>query len=108
MSAQTETLQDSQRRIYGDFSGILSETDERKFFIQEYIPEMITVEKDWILEDIKNIIQIGLEHTQECLFVHDQQRGRTIRRNKEWAETLENDIRAMKLALVRIGRYNNN
>ena len=100
-----ESLQDSQKRVYGDFSGIHPNADISKFFSQEYIPEMIVVEANWLFEDIKRVVEAGLEHAQECLAVHDQQLGRTIRKNKEWAESLEKDIRDMELALARIRKY---
>lgn len=55
-------------------------------------------------------LEAGIEHTTENLCNHDASLGRTTRKNKEWAETIEKDIRDMedclaqlKLLSVRLG-----
>lgn len=63
-----------------------------------YEPEMRTVQKDLIYASIRDV-EAGLEHARECLAVHDANLGRDIRKNKEWAETIENDIRHMEKTL---------
>jgi len=57
---------------------------------QGYIPEMITVEKDTIYAAIQSISNC-LEHTKECLIIHDRDLGRSTRKNSEWAKVLEQD-----------------
>lgn len=74
---------------------------------QEYQPEMITVEKFFLLHDLKFSIEAGLEYAQECLTRHDQELGRTTKKNKSWAETIEKDVAQMKQALERIKKYEN-
>lgn len=45
---------------------------------------------------ILNSLQFGLELTQEALIEHDNYLGRTIMKNKMWAEELEEEIKKFK------------
>jgi|JI7StandDraft_1071085.scaffolds.fasta_scaffold307018_2 hypothetical protein len=47
----------------------------------------------------KALLEVGLENTQCALIEHDANLGRTTRKNREWAETLEEDIKKMRLAI---------
>lgn len=71
----------------------------------EYFPEMMTLERDFVLYDLRESIKAGLEYAQECLSRHDQELGRTSRKNESWAKTIERDIARMKHALERIKKY---
>ena len=79
--------------------------DPSNLMFQEYIPEMIAVEKSFLLHDLKFAIEAGLEYAQESLYLHDQSLGRTTKKNKSWAETMERDINYMKVMLERIKKY---
>lgn len=74
-------------------------------FAKEYIPEKTVFERDFVLCDLKLAIEAGLEYTQECLARHDQELGRTTRKNESWAKIMEADIEKMKQALARIKKY---
>ncbi len=67
--------------------------------ITEYEPERWTVKKDAIYAAIE-AVQSGLEHTRSALCDHDAQLGRTIAKNKWWAETMERDIAQMEKTLA--------
>lgn len=75
-----------------------------KPYIQEYIPEIWQVEKDLIYA-LKLAAKNGLEYAEECLTEHDARLGRTIRRNREWAENIESDIKQMKQTLETLAKY---
>ena len=69
-------------------------------------PELWRVDKMLIRNTI-DALQIGIEHTRNNLTEHDSNLGRTTRKNKSWAETLESDIRSIedcinKLKLVEV------
>lgn len=70
----------------------------------EYIPEMWTIEKD-LVRGLAFSVEAGLEYAQECLIRHDQELGRTTKKNKSWAEIIERDINYMKAMLERVGKY---
>ena len=59
------------------------------------------------LVEWKELLEIGLENTQSALIEHDAVLGRTTRKNREWAETLESDIERMKVAVQRIHALTN-
>lgn len=59
---------------------------------------MRTLKKDAIYAAIV-ALEAGLEYAQECLIEHDTKLGRTIRRNKEWAENIEIDIEKIKKSI---------
>lgn len=63
-----------------------------------YMPEMWQVKKDSIYF-ARSALKLGIEYAESCLAEHDQNLGRTIRKNKIWAETMEQDILQMKKAL---------
>jgi len=67
-----------------------------------YIPEVWRVKKDVIYAAIP-AVESGLEYARECLAAHDSALGRTTRKNRTWAETMERDIRHMvrTLAMLR-------
>jgi len=71
-----------------------------------YEPETWTVRKDYIYAAITSI-QDGICYAEECLQEHDERLGRTIRKNKLWAETVEKDIAQMKLTLEWLRRLPN-
>lgn len=50
----------------------------------------------------KELLEIGLENTQGALIEHNTSLGRTTRKNREWAETLESDIEKMKTAIQQL------
>lgn len=60
-------------------------------FMTEYQPETIAIPISE-LENIIDALEAGLEHTQTVLSEHDASLGRTTRKNKRWAESLEKDI----------------
>lgn len=68
------------------------------FGSSEYIPEKVTLLKDSIYAAI-SALEAGLEYAQECLLEHDRRLGRTIRRNREWAENIEIDIKKIKKSI---------
>lgn len=61
----------------------------------EYQPETIAI-PILELQNIVDALEAGLEHTQTVLAEHDASLGRTTRKNKSWAETLEKDIEFLK------------
>lgn len=65
---------------------------------QTYQPEIWKVKKDTIYAAI-GAVEDGLEFAKSCLEEHDLNLGRTTKKNKCWAETIENSIRDMKIAL---------
>jgi len=76
-----------------------------KLLGQSYEPEMWTVRKDYIYAAIA-AIKNGIEYAQMCLAEHDSALGRTTIKNRNWAETMEKDIRQMKQALDSFQRPN--
>jgi len=70
-----------------------------------YEPEMLTVRKDYIYAAI-HAIKNGIEYAQMCLNEHDTALGRTTLKNRNWAETMERDIRQMKQSLDYFQRPN--
>ncbi len=69
-------------------------------------PEKWQVDKNTLRSTI-DALRSGLEHTNAALIEHDANLGRTTRKNKSWAETLESDIRLIedcikKLKLVEV------
>ena len=67
-------------------------------FLQTYQPEIWSVEKDTIYALVL-ATENAIEYAQECLAKHDQELGRTTKKNKTWAETIERDIERAKIAL---------
>lgn len=71
-------------------------------------PTMVTFKQEDFSSDIsefKSAIENGLEYAQECLAEHDVRLGRTIKRNKEYAQIMEKDISQMRNALERLEKY---
>jgi len=66
--------------------------------MQDYQPEIWSVKKDVIYASIP-AVEAGLEYARELLSAHDSALGRTTRKNKCWAETIEQDIRHMERTL---------
>jgi hypothetical protein len=66
-----------------------------------YTPHNWQIEKDTVYAAITAITS-GIEYAQECLAQHDTALGRTTRKNKTWAETIEKDIRQMTRALEQL------
>jgi hypothetical protein len=60
---------------------------------------MWTAPKDYFYAAIK-AVDDGLSYANECLAQHDLSLGRTTRKNKTWAETMEADIRHMTQTLA--------
>lgn len=65
---------------------------------ENYIPEVWRVRKDTIYA-ATSAVESGLEYARECLATHDAALGRTTRKNKAWAETMEKDIRHLTAPL---------
>jgi hypothetical protein len=72
----------------------------------EYQPEIWKVEKDTIYAAI-SAVEAGLEYAKECLAVHDTSLGRTTLKNKNWAETIEKDIRELTKTLAMLKNERN-
>ena len=66
--------------------------------IQQYIPEEITILKDYVYFAI-DALKVGIENTEELLSDHEERYGRTTRKNRLTAERLEKEISDMKSAL---------
>ena len=81
-----------------DFRKLVDVTQEPKELISTYLPEMWNVKKDTIYAAIA-ALESGLEYAMECLATHDADLGRTTRKNKTWAVTMEYDIRHMRQTL---------
>ena len=67
-------------------------------FLQTFQAEKWVVEKDTIYALVL-AAENAIEYARECLTKHDQELGRTTKKNKNWAETIEKDIRQAELAL---------
>lgn len=66
--------------------------------IQEMKPELWHIDKFAVLNTI-DALQSGLEYARECLSTHDSIIGRTTKKNKSWAETIEKDIRLIEKSI---------
>ena len=64
-------------------------------FVAELRKEFCSVDKE-IIRRAWSGICFAIETTKSCLVDHDVSLGRTTRKNKQWAETLEGDIRALE------------
>lgn len=64
-------------------------------------PTLVSINEE-ILRSALTAISSGIENTRQCLAEHDSTLGRTIKKNKLWAETLERDIEQMEAAAKRI------
>lgn len=73
--------------------------DDSGCFPKTYQPEILAVPRPEI-EMIIYSLEIGLENTQAVLIEHDASLGRTTKKNKSWAETLEGDIEFIKSSLT--------
>jgi len=73
--------------------------------IQEYQPEIWSIKKDLIYKIIP-CLEAGIENTQSALDEHDIAYGRTITKNKMWAETLEQEIKDMKDCIKQLKEMN--
>lgn len=71
---------------------------------QNYIPELWTVQKDDIYSSIK-CLDAGIDYARNALAEHDSNLGRTTRKNRQWAETMEGDIREMERLIDRLRKY---
>jgi len=69
--------------------------------MQTYQPEMWSVQKDVIYAAIVDIAD-GIEFADELLCTHDRDLGRSTKKNREWAETLEQSIAHMKRTLEQL------
>jgi hypothetical protein len=67
-------------------------------FLQTYQPEQWVVEKDTIYALVL-AAENAIEYARECLAKHDQELGRTTKKNNTWAKTIERDIEQAELAL---------
>lgn len=68
-------------------------------FPKTYQPEILAIPKPEV-ENIIYSLELGLENTQTVLAEHDASLGRTTKKNKSWAETLEGDIEFIKSSLA--------
>ena len=64
----------------------------------EYQPEMRAVEKTVIYNAIE-ALKAGLEYAEEALILHDQQLGRTTRKNTELAKIIEREVAMIKKSI---------
>lgn len=64
----------------------------------QFQPEKWAVDKNTLRNTI-DALQTGLDHTRSTLTEHDSSLGRTTRKNKSWAETIESDIRAIEKSI---------
>lgn len=71
---------------------------------QYYQPEIWEVRKDDIYSSIY-ALSAAIEYSKELLSKHDIELGRTIHKNKIWAETLEKDIYLMEKSLKNLKQY---
>ena len=67
--------------------------------MDDYIPEMWSVQKDVIYAAIK-AVEDGLEYARDCLTSHDIALGRTTKKNRTYAEIMEEEIQHMELTLA--------
>lgn len=72
----------------------------------EYQPEIWSVDKSDIYSSIY-CVSAGLDYTRELLSQHEDNLGRSTRKNRMWAEQMENDIRAMETLLIKLRAYPN-
>lgn len=70
-------------------------TDALPMFTEVVQPTFVSVDQE-ILRAAVIAIANGIETTVSMLTDHDASLGRTTRKNRQWAETLEDDIRAMR------------
>lgn len=66
---------------------------------QNYQPKTISIPKLEV-ENIIDALKAGLEHTESVLIEHDNNLGRTTRKNELWAKQLEKDIEFIKSSLT--------
>lgn len=64
----------------------------------EFKPEYWTVDKV-IIRNALDCLETGLEYARQCLSEHDVSLGRTNKKNKSWAETIESDIRLIEKSI---------
>lgn len=69
---------------------------------EKYRPTYWSVDKSIICSAIA-VIKSGLDYAESALVEHDSALGRTTRKNRTWAETIEGDIREMKKVLTQLG-----
>lgn len=69
--------------------------------IQEMKPDLWKIDK-FIVYNLIDSLEAGLENTQDLLIEHDSNLGRTTTKNKSWAETLEKQIRGMEDCLKKL------
>lgn len=70
----------------------------RTIVMEAYGPVICTVARNEIREAI-SVMEAGLDYTRECLSTHESTLGRTITKNKLWAEHMEADIVRMEKML---------
>jgi len=61
-------------------------------------PFMVAVDYD-TLKDAMDCLSTGVEYAKEVLVEHDASLGRSIRKNRIWAEQIESDIQKMEKTL---------
>jgi|DEB0MinimDraft_6_1074348.scaffolds.fasta_scaffold04932_4 outer membrane translocation and assembly module TamA len=61
-------------------------------------PIMVAVDYD-TLNDAMDCLSTGVEYAKEALAEHDASLGRSIRKNRIWAEQIESEIRQMEKSL---------
>ena len=71
------------------------------------LTEYWTIDKEIILS-LKASTENGIEYAQECLTRHDQELGRTTKKNETWAKTMEKDIEQMKNSLEILKKHEQN
>ena len=70
-------------------------------YMQSLQSTFCTVDEELLRRCLEDIYA-GRETTQQMLIEHDATFGRTTRKNKEWALTLEKDLREMSETIVQL------
>jgi len=56
--------------------------------------------------DAIKAIELGLDYARDALIVHDETLGRSLYKNRRWAENIESDIQEMQDAMQSLGKLN--
>lgn len=83
---------------YSDTHWMKDSPEKPADIFQGLIPELWAVDK-MVLRNCLDALQSSLEYARECLATHDSTLGRTTKKNKSWAETIESDIRLIEKSI---------
>ena len=76
--------------------------EENVFNLNGIRVEYLMVDKE-LIYSLRLGVENGLEYAKMCLSGHDRDFGRTIKKNRIWAETIERDIEQMQNTLTILG-----